>query len=49
MAIEVLPESVPAGFEVLGIQEDPDRQLGSLTSSLQGLCQWRVDSIFIRR
>ena len=26
MAIEVLPEGVPAGFEVLGV-EDPKRQL----------------------
>ena len=26
MAIEVLPEGLPAGFEVLGV-EDPNRQL----------------------
>ena len=77
MAIEVLPEGVPAGFEVLGVQ-DPNRQLDQpaakmndgwldahvhiqmpsgqrlldvdgLQKTLQGLCQWRVDSVFLRR
>jgi hypothetical protein len=33
MAIEVLPEGVPAGFEVLGVQY-PDRQLDQPAAEL---------------
>ena len=33
MAIEVLPEGVPAGFEVLGVQ-DADRQLDQPAAEL---------------
>ena len=38
MAIEVLPEGVPAGFEVLGV-EDPNRQLDQpLVAEQSHLC-----------
>ena len=33
MAIEVLPEGVPAGFEVLGV-DDPNRQLDQPAAAL---------------